>query len=444
MTELKRFQGAVAKHGSIRAAARALNVNESKIRRVLKQAATEQPVAASSPDDEVPKDVDELRTWATPRQLEILDAIEEHGGQRAAARALGLSQGTIGASLKSLKERAARMGWSPEHDMTRPVPEGFFLKGTSTYVDGDGKVRGQWIKNQIDHDRQREIFQAAADAAAEILPRLKPTKAPQGTSESLCNLYTFTDYHLGMLAWKKETGASWDLEIAERTLISAFSYMIDAAPAASTAFIAQLGDFMHSDGSGGMLPITPGHGHILDQDGRFSKIVSVAIRVLRRIVDFALARHDRVVVLMAEGNHDIASSVWLRALFRAIYENEPRVQIIDSELPYYVHQHGENMLGFHHGHLSKNESLPLMFAAKFPKVWGSTSKRVIHTGHRHHKHEKEHDGVTVVQHRTLAAPDSHTARHGYVSERAAIAVTYHTDFGEVARSTVVPEMFEAV
>jgi hypothetical protein len=384
-----------------------------------------------------------LRDWATPRQAEIFDAVEKYGTQRAAAEALGLSHGTVGDSIQAVKQKAAKMGYAPEHDFTRAVPDGFVAHGVSTYYNKDGVPSGQWVKASADKDRQEAIFREACAAMAETLPRVKPAPMPKGTSEALCNLYTFTDYHLGMLAWGKETGADWDLKIAERTLIAAFAHMIEAAPKAGTAFIAQLGDFLHSDGSGGMLPVTPLHSNILDQDGRYSKIVGVAIRVLRRIVDFALARHEKVVVLMAEGNHDLSSSVWLRAMFRALYESEPRVTVVDSELPFYAYQHGTNMLGFHHGHLTRKENLPLFFAAKFPVMWGATTKRVIHTGHQHHKDEKEHTGVTVVQHRTLAANDAHSARHAYVSERSAQAITYHADFGEVARNTVCPEMFEA-
>jgi hypothetical protein len=384
-----------------------------------------------------------LREFATERQCQFLDAIDQLGSERKAAESLGLSHGTIGNAIASLKKKAAKMGYSPSHDMQHVVPDGYLVKGVSTYYNKEGKPAGQWVKSAVDRERMEAIMREACAAMSETLPRVKPAPIPKGTSDALCNLYTFTDYHLGMLAWGKETGADWDLKIAERTLVSAFAHMIDAAPAASTAFVAQLGDFLHSDGSGGMLPITPSHGNILDQDGRFSKIVGVAIRVLRRIVDFVLERHAKVVVLMAEGNHDISSSVWLRAMFRVLYENEPRVTVIDSEAPYYAWQHGANMLGFHHGHLSKKENLPLLFAAKFPVMWGSTTKRVIHTGHQHHKDEKEHTGVTVVQHRTLAANDAHSARHGYVSERSAQAITYHIAYGEVARNTVVPEMFEA-
>jgi hypothetical protein len=119
------------------------------------------------------------------------------------------------------------------------------------------------------------------------------------------------------------------------------------------------------------------------------------------------------------------------------------VQVIDSELPYYVYQHGETMLAWHHGHLSRKESLPLLFAAQFPKVWGNTERRYIHTGHYHHVDEKEHPGVHVIQHPTLAARDAYASRGGWISERQCRVITYHESLGEVARNTVRPEMVAA-
>jgi hypothetical protein len=380
-----------------------------------------------------------LKTWATSRQLEFINAIEQFGSERKAASALGLSHGTISNALASLKKRAARSGYSPEHDMTRTVPDGYMVKGVSTYYDEDGKPRGQWVKSSVDADRQEAIMREAFAAMAKELPRVKPMAKPTKTKDDLCNVYTLTDCHLGALAWHKEGGADWDVKIAERVLVAAFEQMVNSAPAANTGLIAQLGDFLHSDG---MLPVTPTNGHILDQDGRFSKIVAAALRVLRRIVDFALQKHERVVVLMAEGNHDLASSIWLRALFKALYENEPRVTVIESELPYYVHQHGETLIAFHHGHMKRNDALPIFFAAQFPKVWGATTKRYAHTGHRHHVEEKEHSGMTVIQHPTIAARDAYAARGGWLSERAAVAITYHSRFGQVARTIVTPDMFE--
>jgi len=381
-----------------------------------------------------------LRDWATPRDLQILGAIESEGSERKAAKKLGIGHGTVSGAVRRLRDRAARQGYSPAHDMTRTVPDGFLVKGVSTYYDEEGKPRGQWVKSAVDRDRQAQLMRDAYEAMAETLPRLRPAPKPAGTLEALCNVYTLTDSHVGMLAWHREGGADWDLKIAERTLTASFEHMVAAAPPAAIGLIAQLGDFLHSDG---MLPVTPTSGHVLDQDGRFSKIVAAAVRVLRRMVDLALQRHERVVVLMAEGNHDLASSIWLRAMFRALYEHEPRVEVIDSELPYYVYQHGETMLSFHHGHLKKNDQLPLLFAAQFPRVWGATTRRYCHTGHWHHVDEKEHSGMTVIQHPTLAARDAYAARGGWLSERAAVAITYHEQFGQVARNIVVPEMFAA-
>ena len=40
-----------------------------------------------------------LREFATERQAAILAAIDEHGTQRAAAEALGVSHGTVGDSM---------------------------------------------------------------------------------------------------------------------------------------------------------------------------------------------------------------------------------------------------------------------------------------------------------------------------------------------------------
>jgi hypothetical protein len=282
------------------------------------------------------------------------------------------------------------------------------------------------------------MLQERIAALCEGLPVLAPVERTQETvSQELLNLYTFTDYHMGMLAWHKEGGSDWDLRIAEQMLWDAFRRMVDASPAAHTCVLNVQGDFLHSDG---LLPVTPAHHHVLDQDGRFSKIVDVAIRVLRRLIAYALAKHEQVHLLIVEGNHDEASSIWLRRAFAAMYEDEPRLTVNDSELPYYVYQHGEVMLAFHHGHKLKNEQMPGLFAAQFASMWGATKKRYCHTGHRHHLDEKEYSGMTVTQHPTLSARDAYAARGGWIAERAALAITYHQKAGQYARTYITPEL----
>jgi len=381
----------------------------------------------------------ELLNWATDSQAEKINAINQHGGVVKAAKALGLNQSVVSRSLSLVQKKAARAGYSPEHNMVHVVPDGYIVKGVSTYYAEDGKPRGQWVKSSLDQDQKERAMREAFEEMAKELPKLPPAKKPKVSVDDLCNLYVMTDCHVGMLAWHKEGGDDWDLKIAERILVGCFEQMVMSSPQASVGVVAQLGDWLHSDG---ILPVTPTSHNILDQDGRFSKIVQSSVRILRHLVDFALARHEKVIVLMAEGNHDISSSIWLRIMFNALYENEPRVEVIDSEMPYYVYQHGKTMLSFHHGHLKKNDYLPLFFAAQFSKVWGETEKRYCHTGHRHHVEEKEHSGMTVVQHPTLAARDAYASRGGWVAERQVSAITYHKAYGQVAKITITPDMLE--
>ena len=380
-----------------------------------------------------------LAQYATPTQIRYLQAVAEHGSGGKAARALGVCKNAVNDAIARLKAKAAAQGWAPEYDLSHRVPEPFVAKGHSTLYGADGEVKLQWVKTKIDDDRRLELIKAAVAALVEDVRPAEPLPPPAATADHLCNLYTLTDAHVGMLAWRKEGGADWDLTIAERTLTGCFEQMVLSSPAATTCVVNQLGDWLHSDG---LLPVTPTSGHVLDQDGRFSKMVGAAIRILRRVIDLALSKHQTVFVVMAEGNHDLASSVWLRLMFAALYENEPRVKVVDSELPYYVHQHGEVMLAFHHGHLKKNDQLPLLFAAQYPVVWGATTKRYAHTGHRHHEEVKEHSGMKVVQHSTLAARDAYAARGGWMSERQATAYTYHARWGQVGSVTVTPEMLQ--
>lgn len=384
--------------------------------------------------------MNDLIQFATVRQIEFIEAIEKHGSVRKAAKSLGLSHQSILRSLNGLKARAAKQD-PKQHDYTKVVPEGFTIKGVSQYIDKNGKFAGQWIKTNADHEKLMEIAKAQIEAMCEDIPKSGTIILKSGTLDHLINVYTITDAHVGALAWDVETkSGDWDLAIAERTLSGCMRMMIEQAPKAHTCVIANLGDYCHYDSS--VAPVTPIHGNVLDADGRMPKMVKVAIRTLRTMINSALSKHEKVVLLIAEGNHDPASSIWLRAMFQTLYENEPRIEVIDSELPYYTYKHGNTMLAWHHGHLTKNAQLPILFASQFPKIWGDTTKRYCHTGHKHHGEEKEHSGMTVTQHPTLAARDAYAARGGWVAERQATAITYSNKYGKVGTVVITPEMLE--
>lgn len=382
-------------------------------------------------------DIDDfLYELATDRQKEYLDAVKVHGSANAASKALGLSRDIVGRALRTLTNRAARMGHAPGHFEHGTAP-GYLMGKVTVQRSGDGTVERTWERQSPDQFRILEAIEAAVEALTDKIEPAAPVTAPIVTNDSLLTLYTFTDYHVGMLAWHKEGGADWDLAIAEQTGAMAMKALVDSSPASKSAVVNIQGDFLHFDG---LKPVTPTHGHVLDADSRFGKVVDAAIRLVRQLVHEALSKHEQVTLLICEGNHDESASLWLRKLFAALYENEPRITVHDSELPYYAIQWGEVMLGFHHGHLRKNGDLPSLFAAQFREMWGRCRKVAIHTGHRHHREVKEHPGAEVIQHPTLAARDAYAARGGWWSERRITAITYHKAHGEVATTTVTPEM----
>lgn len=380
-----------------------------------------------------------LYRYCTPRQKQVLEAIEQFGSARAASTALGMAIGGASETYICVKKKAAKAGYAPEHDFTRPVPEGYVAKGVSTYYNAEGKPSGQWVKASLSHQALVEAMREAVDGFKDEILAASVIVAPQACEEHLCNLYTFTDYHLGMLAWHKEGGSDWNISLAEKTIIAALAQMIDQSPKAHTAVVNIQGDFLHTDGK---TPVTPASKHVLDADSRFPKIRRSAIRIIRSLVAMSLQRHQAVHLIIAEGNHDEESAGWLSDLFAVHYEDEPRISVSDAVLPFYVFEWGNTMLGVHHGHKVKNESLPLLFAAQFPQEWGRTIRREIHCGHRHHRDEKEYNGVTVVQHPTLAARDAYAARGGWIADRAAWAITYHKKYGPVGRVMITTEMLD--
>ncbi len=380
-----------------------------------------------------------LYRYCTPRQREILEAIERLGSARAASVELGMNVGGASETYLAVKRKAAKFGYAPEHDFTRPVPEGFVAKGVSTYYNSEGKPSGQWVKASLSHEALMDAMRETIKGFKDEIPPAVSTVAPVASEEQLCNLYTFTDYHLGMLAWHQEGGSDWNVSLAEKTIIAALVQMVNQSPNAHTGVLNIQGDFLHTDGK---TPVTPTAKHVLDADSRFPKIRRAAIRIIRSLVAICLQRHQEVYLIIAEGNHDEESAGWLADLFAVHYEEESRVTVNDSILPFYVFEWGNTMLGVHHGHKVRNESLPLLFAAQFPQEWGRTTRREIHCGHRHHRDEKEYNGVTVVQHPTLAARDAYAARGGWIADRAAWAITYHKKYGAVGRVMITTEMLE--
>ena len=384
-------------------------------------------------------DYEGLRPWATQADREKLDALKEAGSNRKAAKLLGIHQRTFESGMARLRARAAKFGYAPEHDMTHTAAPGFAVKGTSTFYNDEGQPVAQWVKTSVDREQQDAMMREAVEALKEEIKPAKPTKSPKHCNSKLACQYTITDYHLGMLAWGEETGDDWDTEIAENLLVAWFARAIESAPDSEVGIFAQLGDFMHWDG---IEAVTPTSKHSLDADTRYRKLIRVAMKVTRQVIEMMLKKHKRVHVVICEGNHDLTGSMWLSEFVHQFYSKEKRVTVDTSADVFYAYEFGDVGIFYHHGHKRPPKNIDSVFVAKFRELYGRTKYHFAHMGHLHHDVINETNLMRVEQHRTLAAPDAYASRGGYVSCRDAKVTVYHKNYGRVAEYAISPEMLK--
>jgi len=375
----------------------------------------------------------------TDLHRDLVQHIIDGGNPSSWAASRGSSSSEARAKWRNIRKRAALAGYAPEQGFDPPtVPPGFVLDKSTVHAK-DGMTVQRWDRVSADKEAAREaVLNAIAEACSE-LPALIVAPPPKSANEDLLTLYTITDFHLGMYAWAKEGGDAWDMAVARDCLVKAFGQMIHASPKSGTAIMCNLGDMMHWDG---LLAVTPAHHNILDADTRYDKLAGMSLELMVWMVEELLKKHHHVHVICAEGNHDESGSVWLRQALSVMHRNNSRVTVETTPLPYYGYQHGEVMLGFHHGHKKKEKQIRDVFCSdpKFRSMWGQCKTAYIHTGHLHSQAKFEEGGAIIERHPTLSARDSYAARHGYVSHRCAHAITYHKAKGEVSRVTVVPEV----
>lgn len=372
-----------------------------------------------------------IKDFATETQRKYIDAVNEHGSIRKAARAVGVHNAVMMRAIHAAERVAALRGYSPQHDMTRTVPAPFVVRGTSTLYDEAGKPRLQWVKTRLDDDKLEQVIRETVAALSEEVKRKAPlTKAPAKVLSDLLAVYPFGDPHFGLYSWAKEAGDDFDLEIARRLTLGAVDRLIQAAPAAETAILLPLGDIFHMDDQTNQ---TPAHKHQLDADGRFVKVLGVGIQTFRHAVLRCLQKHKRVIVRFVRGNHD-PHAVWALAYTIAAYfESDPRVQVDLSPAAHWFYRFGKVLIGATHGDTTKPEQLLGVMASDRAEDWGQTKHRYWYTGHVHHQSVREFAGVTAESFRTLAAKDAYAAGHGYRAGRDMRCIVLHRDHGEIER-----------
>ena len=252
----------------------------------------------------------------TERQTQIITLHLEGLGYQKIGDKLGVSKWVARDIIKNIKRRAAMQGHSPDHDMVHTVPDGFAVKGVSTYYNDEGKPVGQWVKSASDKERQLEIALEAFKAGLldEIDGLHRPVKAPEATkNEDRLSAYLIGDHHLNALCWSPETGGDdWDTNIAQDVLIKAVDKLVSAAGDAEVGALINLGDFLHANsGDNKTAKGTP-----VDVDGRLGRVIRVVGNLFKVLITRMLETHKEVWLINVRGNHDPDASLWLNEMMR--------------------------------------------------------------------------------------------------------------------------------
>ena len=177
-----------------------------------------------------------LEFCETDAQRKAVEARINTRTAQEAADLVGISLRNLYQNIANAKKNAARRGWSPEHDMTRTVPDGFVAKGVSTLYGDDGQVKIQWVKSNLAHEDQLQSVKRALDTFIEyqkgkspFIP--KPQKKVKGNELAVVNI---GDSHFGMLASESISGDDYNLEIAAQRHKDVFMRLMNNAPDCET------------------------------------------------------------------------------------------------------------------------------------------------------------------------------------------------------------------
>ena len=378
----------------------------------------------------------QLMNWATPRERESIEAMLKHGDAQTAADELGITRDALHSYISRARKKAARAGWSPDHEMNNPVPDGFHVRGVSTLYGPNGEVRGQWVKSAADKEtQQQEQLLEALRGLAEPWKQLATDLVPLSDiprSDDLLTVYALGDPHFGLHCWAAEAGEDFDLKAAEHYTTAGIDRLVLSAESSREALIISAGDMFHADSGNA----TTTKGTKVDVDTRWQKILQVGIRAIQRCIERSLEKHEQVTFISEIGNHDEHQAYLLALCLDNFYRKNPRVTIDTTPGRFHWYRFGQVLIGTHHGDRVKPADLPLVMANDRKVDWGETTHRHFYTGHIHHKTTQEFTGCTVESLRTLAAQDAWHRSEGYRSRREVKCDTWHRRWGLVGSNYV--------
>lgn len=304
-------------------------------------------------------------------------------------------------------------------------------KQQGTYTLYSSSIKVKPLQSKISSDTVKQVFASLKP------PKIKKIKY-SSTGDKLLEL-PIMDLHLGKLAWDKESGADYDIDIAEilyKNTITDILSRINTENISRILFpIGQ--DFFNADDADGKTQ----KGTSQDMDSRWQKIYAKGCMLVIWSIE-QLRRIAPVEVCYVKGNHDYTTSYYLTRNTDSWYRKCNDVTVNLSPHPRKYYQFGKCMIGYSHGQETK-KSLDKLMQAEEPEIWGNTIFRELHLGHLHSESLKEVPGLKIRRISSITAADAWHTNSGYVCVvRQAQAFIWDKNKGlrQTINSTVTKEI----
>lgn len=366
----------------------------------------------------------------TPRQREVYELYTEVQNYREVGRQLGIAESAVRGHVKKAKKHI---------HMDPGILEAMDRAG----LENLDHLHSGWLKTDKhslyfmvprDEQEKQDIFDSFREALHDCPTSLPRTGVDTSYEYNTLTRYILTDLHMGMLAWEQEAGEDYDINIASDRLNEAMGKLVQSTPNSEEALVLNLGDMFHANDYKSR---TPQSGHVLDSDGRFTKVIHETVKTVVATIETLKQKHKKVSYVGISGNHDPDANQFLTVAIMMRYADDPDVDVIFNPAKLYVKQFGKCLIGAHHGDMrAKPERLVMQLADDNAEEWGGTYWRYLDTGHIHHDSSKDIGGVFWESHRTLASRDAYATGSGYTTRKTLKAITVHREHGEVSRHTV--------
>lgn len=271
-----------------------------------------------------------------------------------------------------------------------------------------------------------------------LLPSIK-IKQQDILNKNTSVLLNLSDLHVGKLAWDKEVGADYNVDLAKKVFLEALKHLAYQSVRCFGVqeFVLNIGgDFLHTNGS---LNQTANGTNMNDVDTRYQKIYIKGLEILTEAVDFLSSFEGvKVKLFIVQGNHDKATSFYLGESIKAFYRKDKNIEVMNDPHIRKYHKFGVSTYMLTHGDC-KDEGLPLTFATEKPDYFASSEYRYIYLGHLHKTSKKvfltenEVGGVVLRRLNSLSVMDSwHNENNYFGAKRMANAIIFDKEQGQIA------------